>query len=375
MSKNLFGNLLKNENIFQASTIVEDLAVRVPQRDPFYCTSPTMSWGTAAGFQPGTMELLYGPKSSGKTMIVLDRIKQCQRISKDTIQLFVDAELGFEFESTVKWMKVNGVDIERVAIIRQVCIKEIFEKTLLGEIQQELKAGNIQVDYIPMDSIQAMSVQNIPSTEKQIASAVKNDGFTKGDYGARANYLAKIFPFFRMFCRDFRIFTTFVGQARSGGTDFHGNQIWTTNGGEALYHEVQYRQLVLPAGIPVFDELKSDANGKPVQIGHRIKFTFEKNKMGEGHQRKGYFDIIYLKGIVNKEEELIVLCSKLNIVEIKGAWYYLADKKFNGSKQAAQFLIDNPDEYQTLFNRMIMQSHTAPSEDIIFDKETGEIKE
>lgn len=374
-SKNLFGNLLQDENIYQASTIVEEMEMKVPQRSVFYSTSPTMSWGSAAGFQPGTMELLYGPKSSGKTMIVLDRIKQCQKLNKDTIQILVDAELSFEFESTVRWMKASGVDVERVAIIRRVCIKEIFEKVILGKIQQELKAGEIKVDYIAMDSIQAMSVQNIPTTEKQIAKASKDDGYTKGDYGARANYLAKIFPFYRMFCRDYRIFTSFVGQARSGGLDFHGNQIWVTNGGEALYHEVQYRQLILNSGEPVFDESRSDINGKPIQIGHRIKFVFEKNKMGEGHKRKGYCSIIYMKGIVDTEDELVILCSKLGIIEQKGAWYHFNDLKFNGSKQAAKYLIENPIEYDTLFNSMMMQASTNPENDITFEEQVGEIKD
>lgn len=372
MSK-LFGNLLKSERIYIASNIVEEMAVKVPQREPFFSTSPSMSWGTAAGYQPGTMELLYGPKSSGKTMIVLDRIKQCQRNNKDTIQVLIDAELSFEFESTLKWMRANGVNTDRVAVVREVCIKEVFEQILLGEFQQELKAGNIKVDYIAMDSIQAMSVQNIPSTEKQIQNAVKNDGFTKGDYGARANYLAKIFPFFRMFCRDYRIFTTFIGQARSGGTDFHGNPIWATNGGEALYHEVQYRTLVLPAGEPLFDEINSDVNGKPVQIGHKIKFVFEKNKMGEGHQRKGFCYIEYMKGIVKKEEEMVTLCSKLGIIQQTGAWYNFLDKKFNGIKQAAQHLIENPVDYDILFSSLMAQASSNPPKDIDF--ETGEIIE
>jgi len=370
---NLFGNLLKNDNMYQASSIVEEINAKVPDRKVFYSTSPTMSWGSAVGYIPGTMELLYGPKSSGKTMVVLDRIKHALSLDPNTIAIFVDAELGFEYESTIRWMAANGVDISRVLILRDVCIKKIFEEEILGKIQTECKAGNIQLAYIAMDSIQAMSVQNIPTTEKQISKMAKDNGYTKQDFGARANYLSRIFPFYRMFCRDYRVFTTFIGQARDGGKDFHDNQIWTTNGGEALYHEVQYRTLVTFAGEPVFDEASKDINGKPVQVGHRIKFIFEKNKMGEGHNRKGFCDIEYMKGIVNVESELITLCSKMGIIDQGGAWINYKGNKYNGTGQFAQFLKSNPIEYSELYGQIMTRASSRPTEQIDFESEMGSV--
>lgn len=370
-NRNLFGDLLSHEGMYQASTIVEEMAMKVPQREPFFSTSPTMSWGSAVGFMPGMMELLYGPKSSGKTMIVLDRIKQCQK-EPNTIQVFIDAELGFEYESTIRWMQANGVDTSRVLVIRDVCIKKIFETHLLKNIQTELMKGNVQINYSCLDSVQATSVAELPKTEKQIANAVKNDAYTKQDYGARANYLSRIFPALRMFCRDYRIFHTFIGQARSGGTDFHGNQIWTTNGGEALYHEVQYRTLVTPWGEPVFSE-QIGATGKPVKIGHRVKFKFEKNKAGEGHDREGFCDIEYMKGIINTENELAVLASKLGIIEQAGAWVNYDGQKFNGVKKFCEYLIKERDVYDQIFNQIMMAASSRPDQEVTFDENTGEI--
>lgn len=378
MSKSLFGNLLENECMYKASTIVQDLSVKVPQRNRFFSTSPTNSWGSAVGYEPGMMELLYGPKSSGKTMIVLDRIKQNQKLNKDTIQVFVDAEMNFEYESTLRWMKANGVDLDRVLIIRDVCIKKIFETHFLEKIQKELSAGNVLIDYSAIDSVQAMSVKDIPKTESQIKKAKKTDGYTKQDYGARANYLTRILPFFRMFCRDFKIFNTFIGQARDGGRDFHGNIMWTTNGGEALFHEVQYKTLVTPWGEPVFNDNVKDAKGNPVKVGHRVKFKFEKNKAGEGQDREGFCDIEYMKGIVNVENELIVLASKLGIIQQGGAWFTYEGQKFNGATQMAKFLKENPDHYDIIFSRVMQTASSQPDQAIIFDernidKNTGEI--
>lgn len=377
MSANLFGNLLQNDGMYKASTIVEDLSTKVPQRDPFYSTSPTMSWGSAVGFMPGMIELLYGPKSSGKTMIVLDRIKQAQKQEPDAIQVFVDAEMNFEYESTIRWMVANGVDASKVLIIRDVCIKKIFETYFLEKIQKELIAGNIKVNYGVLDSVQATSVLAIPQTEKQITTAVKKDSYTKQDYGARANYLSRIWAPFRMFCRDHRMFMTFIGQARSGGSDRFGNQIWTTNGGEALFHEVQYRTLVTPWGEPVFNENIKDAKGSPVKVGHRVKFKFEKNKAGEGHDREGFCDIEYMKGIVNTELELIALASQLGIIDQASAWFHYNGQKFHGTTQLVTFLKDNPDHYSIIFSKVMQQASTNPDKVIVFgdkvDTKTGEI--
>lgn len=352
--KNLFGSLLKQEGFYKASTIVEELAVKVPNREPFYSSSPCLSWMSAVGYQPGTMELLYGPKSSGKTMIVLDRIKMLQAQDPDAIQVLVDAEMSFEFDATIKWMRSNGVDTDRVLIIREVCIQEIFEKKILKELQLAMKNDGVIINYIAMDSVQAMSVLNIPDTDIQI----NKTEYTKQDYGKRANYLSRIFPFFRKFCRDYKIFTTFIGQARSGGKDSYGNPVWETNGGEALFHEVQYRFLITPAGDAIFDESQKDISGKPVKIGHKIKIKCEKNKMGEGLDRIGYSDIAYMKGFINVEQELVDLASKLGVINQAGAWFEYNGEKFNGSAKMGNALKENQLMYREIFAKMLMRATT-----------------
>lgn len=354
--KNLFGKLLEKENFYKASTIVQDLALKVPQREPFFSNSPCLSWMSAVGYQPGTMELIYGPKSSGKTMIVLDRIKNALQEDPESVAVFVDAEMSFEYETTLKWMRSNGVDLDRVLVIRAVCIMDIFEHHLLKELNLAIKNEGVKVSYIAIDSIQAMSVLNIPDTEVQINKAAKDGALTKGNFGKRANYLATIFPFYRMFCRDNRIFTTFIGQARSGGKDNYGNQIWETNGGEALYHEVQYRFLITRSGDSIFDEEQKNIQGKEVKIGHKIKMVCEKNKMGEGDSRVGFSDIIYMKGFTNIEEELVMVCAKLNIITQTGAWYSYNDQKYNGAAKMAEALKADPLLYRELFNKMMFRA-------------------
>jgi len=360
--ENLFGNLLKVEGFYRASTIVEDMAVKIPPKPNFYCTSPTMSWGSAVGYTPGMMELMYGPKSSGKTMIVLDRIKNCLHMDPKAIAVLVDAEMNFEFESTIRWMTANGVDTSRVLIIREVCLKRVFEEKLLGTLQKEILAGNALVNYIAIDSIQAMSAKNVPTEDmvkKRGGQSGKNAiDYTKQDYGATANFLSRIFPFYRMFCRDTRVFTTFIGQARNDGQDRFGNEKYKTSGGEALYHEVQYRTFVKPGFESIFSSDK-DINGQPIKIGHRINFEFEKNKAGEGLGRKGYCDVAYMQGIVNVEEEMTNLCAKLGIINQAGAWYDYDGKKAQGATGFGNLLREDRDLYSELFSRVMARASTT----------------
>ena len=124
--KNLFGKLLEKERFYKASTIVQDLAVTIPQRENVYSTSPSLSW-LSGGFAPGMMSLWYGPKSSGKTMLTLDLIKNILNQEPDGVVLYIDSEMSFVKESTIKWMVANGVDVSRVLLLQEVCIKEIFE--------------------------------------------------------------------------------------------------------------------------------------------------------------------------------------------------------------------------------------------------------
>jgi len=356
--KSLFGNLLQEEKMYQASTIVEALSEVVPQRAPFLCTSPSISWSSAVGYYFGTMELLYGPKSSGKTMLALDRIKSMQAVDPEGIVAFVDAELDFEFESTVRWMAANGVDTSRVLIIREVNIKRIFETHILEKIQKECRAGNVKLLGIVFDSIAAMGVKEMPATERGLNKKAL-DGLTKQDHGARANYLARIFSFYREFVRNFRLFSCFINQARFKGTDFFGNPVYDTNGGEALFHEMQYRYLVIhddSQDAIITKAGTSDMGGKEIQIGHRIKWYCQKNKMGEGFGREGKCDIVYMKGIVNTEKEIVKLASKLGIINQGGAWYEYEGLKWQGEEKAVKYLIENPDVYQDIFDKVMVDA-------------------
>lgn len=361
--KKLFGNLCDDEDVYQASTICEDLASKVPQRKPFMSTSPSLSWGSAVGMEFGTMELLIGTKSSGKTMIALDRIKMIQATGPEIVCAFVDAEMDFEFQSTIRWMEANGVDTDRVMIIREVNIEKIFEHHILKNIQSACKNDGVKLGGIVLDSIAAMGVKDMPTDLSKIGSKGKGGvQLSKQDYGARANYLAKILPFFRQFVRNYRPMVTFINQARVKGQDMNGNDLYTTNGGEAFYHEQQYRWFIerLEGKSNIITASgTADQFGNEVAIGHKIRWLCEKNKMGEGLGRKGEADIIYMKGLVNKEKEIVNLAAKLGIIEQGGAWYTYNGEKFQGADALAKVLKDDPQEYKKIFAKVMMDASNS----------------
>lgn len=348
--KNLFGNLLKQEGFYKASTIVDDLAAITPKRDVVYSTSPSLSW-LSGGFEPGMMSLWYGPKSSGKTMLTLDLIKNALNQEPDGVVLYIDAERSFGKEGPMKWMIANGVDVSRVLISTETCIKKIFEVNILKTMQLSIRQDGVKLIAIVLDSVQATSVLELPTTDKQIDKAE----YTKQDYGARANFLARIFPALRAFCRTYNVHFFFIGQARSGGKDFYGNEIITTNGGEALQHEMQYKFLITPDGEPIFHETDKDADGKPLKIGHQIKIVCQKNKISEGQDKVGWVKIQYMKGIVDTEIELVEICSKLNIINQAGAWLEYNGNKYNGARKMAEALKEDQLLYRELYNKMLFR--------------------
>lgn len=353
MSKNLFGSLLKNENMYRASTIVDDMKEKVPQRKPFYPTSPSLAWSTAVGCHFGSVELMYGPKSSGKTMIALDKIKRVLATDPEVIAVFFDAELGFEFESTVRWMKANGVDTDRVLVVREVNIKTIFNVHIFQNLEKAITEDGVKIGIMVFDSIAAMGVKDMPTklTKQNI------EGLTKGDYGARARFLADIFPFFRQFVRNHRPYVIFINQARDDGEDFFGNRKYKTNGGESLYHELQYRYLIEKTdGGDIFAEDTKDVKGKPVAIGQRSNWVCEKNKMGEGLNRRGYVDMIYMKGITNVEEEITELGAKIGIIKQSGAYFEFDGVKKQGLAKFADYLREKPEVYQAIFDQVMLDA-------------------
>jgi RecA/RadA recombinase len=350
IKKNLFGNLLKIEGFYKASTIVDELNAIIPQRNTLYSTSPSLSW-LSGGFIPGMMSLWYGPKSSGKTMLTLDLIKNALNQEPDGIVVYVDAEMSFEKEPTIKWMIANGVDVSRVMLLREICIKEIFDVKILKDIQLSIKNDGTKVIAIVLDSVQATSMHNLPNTDKQILNA----DYAKQDFGARANYLSRIFPQLRAFCRNYNVHFFFIGQARSGGKDFYGNEIIITTGGEALQHEIQYKFLITPDGEPIFHETDKDADGKFIKVGHQIKIVCLKNKVSEGQDKVGWVKIKYMQGIVDTESELVDICTKLNIVNTAGAWLSYSDKKWNGAAKMAEYLKEDQLMYRELYNKMLFR--------------------
>ena len=122
----------------------------------------------------------------------------------------------------------------------------------------------------------------------------------------------------------------------------------------------------------MFDQNQRDANGNAVKVGHRVKFVFEKNKMGEGHDRQGFCDIEYMKGIVNAENELASLVTKMGIVEQKGTWINYKDQKCQGLDKFVDYLKANPVEFQDIYNQVMQRASTQPEEQISFKEELGE---
>ena len=97
---------------------------------------------------------------------------------------------------------------------------------------------------------------------------------------------------------------------------------------------------------PIFgsDSVISDSNGN--RIGHKVRAKIGKNKVGSPF-KKAEYSIEYLKGIVNKAEELLDLGNVLGLVNRpNNVMYEIMGESIRGRAAAISYLEDN-DEIRT----------------------------
>jgi hypothetical protein len=91
------------------------------------------------------------------------------------------------------------------------------------------------------------------------------------------------------------------------------------------------------------DEDAKDARGTKLLNGHKIYAKCEGSSIGQAG-RAGIFTMSYDNGIVNQHEEIFWLGKNTGVIEMEGNKTYIIGKeRFNGKKECALALRDNPE--------------------------------
>jgi recombination protein RecA len=232
---------------------------------------------------------------------------------------FIDAEHALD----PVYAKNIGVDIDNLYISQPDNGEQALEIT-----ETMVRSG--AVDIIIIDSVAAL----VPKAEI--------DG-EMGDshVGLQARLMSQALRKLTAVISKSNCIVVFINQLREKVGIMFGNPE-TTTGGRALKFYASIRLDVR--------RIESLKQGGDV-VGNRTRIKVVKNKIAPPF-KEAEFDIMFGKGI-SKEGDVLDLAADSGIIVKSGAWYAYNDSKIGqGRENAKQFLIDNPQVFVEVENKV-----------------------
>lgn len=269
------------------------------------------------GVPKGRIIEIYGPESSGKTTVALHMIAEVQKLGG--IAGFIDAEHALD----PVYAKNIGVDIDNLYISQPDNGEQALEIT-----ETMVRSG--AVDIVIVDSVAAL----VPKAE------IDGD---MGDshMGLQARLMSQALRKLTAVIGKSQCIVIFINQLREKIGVMFGNPE-TTTGGRALKFYASIRLDVR--------RIESLKQGGEV-TGNRTRIKVVKNKIAPPF-KEAEFDIMFGKGI-SKEGDVLDLASESDIINKSGAWYSYNDSKIGqGRENAKQYLADNPEIFDEIYQRV-----------------------
>jgi recombination protein RecA len=267
---------------------------------PIPSWSPSLNWATAkGGFIPGKVNVLYGPESSGKSMLAMMAIIELQKSDKDAISIWFDAEYSFNPDFFIKL----GGDPERLVVRRSNDPLKIFDY-IGGELLELLQEG-APVKAIIIDSIR--SIRFPKDIKKQTTDMVMG--------GTGANYLPSAFKLILPVISEHKLLSFFIQQVSIQIDPMKAlRNPYVLPDGQALKHagDLMLEIIKLDTKNGVIESGETITGGAQ-QIGHKVRIKVKKNRMGQP-ARVAQFTFSYEKGVIDTDTEIFELAKSLGIV-------------------------------------------------------------
>lgn len=278
-----------------AATMNAKLLPVVPTR------SPSLNWATAiGGFQPGKVNVLYGPESSGKSLLAMMAVADNQRADKDAIFIWFDAEFSFNLPLFVK----IGGDANRLIVRKSNDPLKIFDY-IGGEMLEALQEG-APIRGIVIDSIKSI---RYPKETNMKQTTDQKMG------GTGASYLPSTLKLVVPVIAEHNLLTFFIQQVTMEIDPMKAlRNPYVITEGRALKHAadlmLEIVKLDTKAGIVESGETIS---GAAQQTGHKVRVKVKKNRLG-APARMAQFTYHYDNGIVDTGSEVFELGKSLGVV-------------------------------------------------------------
>ena len=278
-----------------AATLDAKLPPVVPTR------SPSLNWATSiGGFQPGKVSVLYGPESSGKSLLAMMAVADAQKKDADAIFIWFDAE--FSFNLTL-FTKIGG-DAKRLIVRKSNDPLKIFDY-IGGEMLEALQEG-APIRGIVIDSIKAI---RYPKETNMKQTTDQKMG------GTGASYLPSTLKLVVPVIAQYNLLTFFIQQVTMEIDPMKAlRNPYVITEGRALKHAadlmLEIVKLDTKNGIIESGETIS---GAAQQTGHKVRVKVKKNRLG-APARMAQFTYHYDNGIVDTASEIFELAKSLGVI-------------------------------------------------------------
>jgi recombination protein RecA len=265
--------------------------------------SPYLDWATGGGWPLGRTIELYGPFSSGKSLISLRTIVEFQKLGKQVA--YLDSENAFD----PAFAEVIGVNTKDLIISQISSGEEVFN--IIDKLLET------EIALIVVDSVASL----VPLYEEE-------NEMEKQTIGIHARMMSKAMRRITGKTSKNKTLILFINQIREK-VGSYGNPE-TTTGGRALGFYASLRVDVRRG------ELMEE--NKRI-IGQHVKFKVTKSKVSPPF-RDGYF-IFYHPDLESKNkqvvfddaDELVSMLLIQGIIKRRGAWYDVLGKSFQGREE------------------------------------------
>jgi recombination protein RecA len=276
-----------------------DLNNKLP--DPVPTRSPSLNWALSiGGFQPGKVSVLYGPESSGKSLLAMMAVADYQKKDKDAIFIWFDAEFSFNL---ALFNKIGG-DAKRLVVRKSNDPLLIFDY-IGGEMLEMLQDG-APIRGIVIDSIKAI---RYPKEVNMKQTTDQKMG------GTGASYLPSALKLIIPVVAEYNLLTFFIQQVTMEIDAMKAlRNPYVITEGRALKHaaDVMLEIIKLDTKNGVVESGET-ISGAAQQTGHKVRIKVKKNRLG-APARMAQFTWHYDNGVVDTGNEVFDLAKSLGVV-------------------------------------------------------------
>lgn len=336
----------------------------------------------SGGYPLGRIIQLYGPPSSGKSLLSMLGMKEAQKKDPYAKQLYLDAEGTF----STSWAEQLGIDVSRVIIVDgdlaangRRCFEMLLgvpkadaKHILVGKSKEGLldKIVNkeVNINLIVLDSLGAI----IPPLED--TSAVG-----KSNMALLARFLTTTFKKLSLEVSKANIPFIVINHKRDNMDPYGSDH--TFSGGNSYAHFLScniYFEAVMRKDAMILDN-------KENKIGHLIRATVEKSKFSP-FPKKCEFKVRFDTGIIDQHEEIAQLAIDYDVVaRPTNVSYEYNEQKWVGAAKFNDALKENPSLQTELLQKVaeakenkrakkIVSQSSPTTETLVIDESESEEK-